>query len=85
MGADGAQGLLAMCRTGARTIAQDEDTCVVFGMPREAIALGAAEQVLPLGMISDAILRARGPRLGRATPGEYVPNATDRVPVPKVD
>jgi two-component system chemotaxis response regulator CheB len=61
MGADGSQGLLAMSRTGARTIAQDEDTCVVFGMPRAAIALGAAEQVLPLATISDAILRARRP------------------------
>ena len=63
MGADGSQGLLAMCRAGARTIAQDEATCVVFGMPREAIALGAAEQVLPLATISDAILRARDPGL----------------------
>jgi two-component system chemotaxis response regulator CheB len=67
MGADGSQGLLAMCRTGARTIAQDEDTCVVFGMPREAIALGAAGQVLPLSMISDAVLRARGPRVSNTT------------------
>ncbi|MFB3818742.1 MAG: chemotaxis response regulator protein-glutamate methylesterase, partial [Candidatus Methylomirabilales bacterium] len=47
MGADGARGLLAMREAGARTIAQDEATCVVFGMPREAIALGAAEAVLP--------------------------------------
>ncbi len=59
MGADGSQGLLAMCRAGARTIAQDEATSVVFGMPKEAIALGAAEQVLPLGAISTAILRSR--------------------------
>jgi two-component system chemotaxis response regulator CheB len=59
MGADGAQGLLALSRAGARTIAQDEATCVVFGMPREAIALGAAEQVLPLAAIPAAILRAR--------------------------
>jgi two-component system chemotaxis response regulator CheB len=72
MGADGAQGLLAMCRTGARTIAQNEDTCVVFGMPREAIALGAAGQVLPLASISDAILRARGPRAGHASLRECV-------------
>lgn len=72
MGADGAQGLLAMSKTGARTIAQDEETCVVFGMPREAIALGAAEQVLPLATISDAILRARGPRAGHVTLGEQV-------------
>jgi len=69
MGADGSQGLLAMCRTGARTIAQDEDTCVVFGMPREAIALGAAGLVLPLAMIPDAILRARGPRVRSAPLG----------------
>jgi two-component system, chemotaxis family, protein-glutamate methylesterase/glutaminase len=51
MGADGANGLLAMRRTGAHTIAQDETTCVVFGMPRAAIGLGAAELVLPLGKI----------------------------------
>jgi two-component system chemotaxis response regulator CheB len=55
-----------MCRAGARTIAQDEATCVVFGMPREAIALGAAEQVLPLDTISDAILRTRDPRVRQA-------------------
>jgi two-component system chemotaxis response regulator CheB len=85
MGADGAQGLLAMCRIGARTIAQDEDTCVVFGMPREAIALGAAGQVLPLGMIPDAILRARSLHVCRTVPGEGVPNAAGSGPVPKVD
>jgi two-component system chemotaxis response regulator CheB len=46
MGRDGATGLLALRRTGATTIAQDEGSCVVFGMPREAIALGAVEHVL---------------------------------------
>jgi two-component system chemotaxis response regulator CheB len=56
MGSDGAQGMLRMRQAGARTIAQDEATCVVFGMPREAIALGAAEQVLSLQAIPDAIL-----------------------------
>lgn len=56
IGADGARGLLAMRRAGARTIAQDEASCVVFGMPREAIALGAADLVLPLSRISRAIL-----------------------------
>jgi two-component system, chemotaxis family, protein-glutamate methylesterase/glutaminase len=59
MGNDGAQGLLRMRRAGARTIAQDEATCVVFGMPREAIALGAAASVLPLDRIPHAILSAR--------------------------
>jgi len=59
MGADGSQGLLKMRQAGARTIAQDEATCVVFGMPREAIALGAAGQVLPLPAVPDAILAPR--------------------------
>ncbi len=48
MGADGAQGLLEMKKAGARTIAQDEKSCVVFGMPKEAIKLGAADKVVPL-------------------------------------
>ncbi len=58
MGADGAQGLLSLRRAGAATIAQDEATSVVFGMPREAIQLGAAGQVLPLPAIAGAILKA---------------------------
>jgi two-component system chemotaxis response regulator CheB len=57
MGADGADGLLAMRRAGARTLAQDESTCVVFGMPKEAIARGAAEFVVPLGGVAGALLR----------------------------
>ena len=57
MGADGAAGLLAMKRAGARTIAQDEASCVVFGMPREAVRLGAADEVLPLGHIAAAVVR----------------------------
>ncbi len=56
MGKDGAQGLLEMREAGARTIAQDEQSCVVFGMPKEAIALGAAEVVLPLDRIAAAVL-----------------------------
>jgi len=58
MGADGAHGLLKMRQAGARTIAQDEETSVIFGMPREAIALGAAEQVLPLGSIAQGVVTA---------------------------
>ena len=53
MGNDGAAGLKAMKDAGARTIAQDEDSCVVFGMPREAIALEAASEILPLQSIAD--------------------------------
>jgi two-component system chemotaxis response regulator CheB len=56
MGADGARGMLEMKTAGAFTIAQDEATCVVFGMPREAILLGAAEQVVPLPRIASALL-----------------------------
>jgi two-component system chemotaxis response regulator CheB len=66
MGGDGAEGLLAIRRTGGRTIAQDEATSVVFGMPREAILLGAAEQVLPLEKIAPALgALARGADTGR--------------------
>jgi two-component system chemotaxis response regulator CheB len=56
MGSDGANGLLAMHRAGAYTIAQDEASCPVFGMPRAAIALGAASQVLPLTQIASRVL-----------------------------
>ena len=62
MGSDGARGLLAMRQAGARTVAQDEASCVVFGMPREAIVLGAAEKVLPLDQIAGAILHLAGSR-----------------------
>jgi two-component system chemotaxis response regulator CheB len=52
MGADGAEGLLAMSRAGAQTIAQDEATSTVFGMPRAAIALGAAQVIAPINRIA---------------------------------
>jgi len=58
MGADGAKGLLLMREAGAHTIAQDEASCVVFGMPREAIKVGAAVDVLPLHEIADALQNA---------------------------
>jgi two-component system chemotaxis response regulator CheB len=57
MGDDGAKGLKEMHDAGARTIAQDEDSCVVFGMPKEAIKLGAADEVMPLDSIAKAICR----------------------------
>lgn len=56
MGSDGARGLLKMKETGARTIAQDEASSVVFGMPKEAIRMGAADHVAPLGRVPAAIL-----------------------------
>lgn len=55
MGGDGAKGLLAMKQAGAFTIAQDETSCVVFGMPKEAIKLGGADRILPLTDIASAI------------------------------
>lgn len=56
MGNDGAKEMLAMKQAGAFTIAQDEASCVVFGMPKEAIKTGAVDKVLPLNDIADAIL-----------------------------
>jgi two-component system chemotaxis response regulator CheB len=56
MGADGAQGMLKMKRAGARTLAQDEASCVVFGMPREAINAGAVDRIVPLPGMAAAIL-----------------------------
>jgi two-component system, chemotaxis family, protein-glutamate methylesterase/glutaminase len=56
MGDDGARGMLEMKQAGATTIAQDEATCVVFGMPKEAIRLGGVDKVMPLPGIAGAIL-----------------------------
>ncbi len=57
MGSDGAQGLLEMKQAGAKTIAQDEKSCVVFGMPKEAIKLGAADKVVPLAQVAKEIVK----------------------------
>ena len=58
MGSDGADGLLEMRNAGAATVVQDEASCVVFGMPKEAIERGAAMKVLPLGLIAGEIIQA---------------------------
>ena len=57
MGSDGAEGLLEMKQGGAKTIAQDERSCIVFGMPKEAIELGAADKVVPLDQVAEKIVR----------------------------
>ncbi len=62
MGRDGAAGLLKMRHAGARTIGQNEKTCVVYGMPRVAHELGAVETQLPLGSIGDEILKITAAR-----------------------
>ncbi len=58
MGRDGAKGLLAMRQTGAATFAQDEATCVVYGMPKAAMEIGAAQKQLPLERMAAGILNA---------------------------
>ncbi len=57
MGDDGARGLKEMHDAGARTLAQDEETCVVYGMPKEAVKLGAVERSLPLERIAAALVQ----------------------------
>ncbi len=72
MGRDGAEGLLAMHRAGAYTIAQDEASSVVYGMPKVAASLGAVDQVLPLDRIADGVLAhisGRGSRSARRSMG----------------
>ncbi len=59
MGADGAAGLCRLRAAGAYTIAQDKDSSVVWGMPRVAVEMGGAEEVLPLNRIAEALLRGR--------------------------
>lgn len=61
MGDDGAAGLLEMRNAGARTVAQNEETCVVYGMPKEAVKCGAVEKSVPLGEIGREILFERRP------------------------
>jgi two-component system chemotaxis response regulator CheB len=73
MGRDGADGLRAMKQRGAWTIAQDEETCVVFGMPREAIARGVIDEVLPLQRIGQALLD----RISHWPPPTSNPNRTE--------
>ena len=65
MGKDGAAGLLEVKRRGGTTIAQDEATSVVFGMPHEAIRLGAAGRILPLGEIAPALNAIAAVAIGR--------------------
>lgn len=57
MGSDGAKGMAALKNAGAKTIAQDEASCVVFGMPKEAIRMGGVDSVLPLDQVAAGILR----------------------------
>lgn len=75
MGNDGAEGMLEMKRAGAVNIAQDEASCVVFGMPKEAIAIGAVDYIAPLQQIAGQILRHGG---GTERPAKRVPSPVSR-------
>ncbi|SDT85729.1 two-component system, chemotaxis family, response regulator CheB [Verrucomicrobium sp. GAS474] len=68
MGKDGAEGLLKLRQKGSITYAQNEETCVVFGMPRAAMELGAAEQMLPLGDFPQALMNAAVRQARKAAP-----------------
>ena len=67
MGSDGADGLLALRRKGARTIAQDEASSMIFGMPKQAIALGAARYVASLDELPAAILASLASAISRVS------------------
>jgi two-component system, chemotaxis family, protein-glutamate methylesterase/glutaminase len=92
MGTDGAVGLLHLREAGAATIAQNEESCVVFGMPREAIRLGSAQYVLPLEQIGRGLSQLIStPSTARALPSGFCPGQyavagerAMRTPVPKV-
>jgi two-component system chemotaxis response regulator CheB len=74
MGVDGTEGLLEMKRAGARTFAQDQASCVIFGMPREAIRMGAVDEVLPLDRMAAALARfAPDPKIAASTPRAFEP------------
>jgi two-component system chemotaxis response regulator CheB len=66
MGSDGARGMVAMREAGARNIAQDENTSVVWGMPGSAVQAGAVDAVVPLHAIADLLLRWIGERESRS-------------------
>lgn len=69
MGCDGAEGLLSLKRAGATTVAQDEQSCVVYGMPRAAVELGAVDHILPLDRIAPTLLKElQEPEPGPTTP-----------------
>ena len=69
MGSDGAMGMKMLKTSGAKTIAQDEESCVVYGMPRVAVELGVVDRVLPLSKIAAALVETAQAMAG-STPGE---------------
>jgi two-component system chemotaxis response regulator CheB len=76
MGEDGARGLLAMREAGARTFAQDEESCAVYGMPKAAVALGAVDEICSLAGLPERILR-RARTAGATVPGSGADRSLD--------
>ncbi|SUX33688.1 CheB methylesterase domain-containing protein [Chromobacterium violaceum] len=66
MGKDGAEGLLRMRHAGAATFGQDEASCVVYGMPREAFRIGAVAHVLPLSRLAEKVIECLQSQAERA-------------------
>ena len=81
MGADGAKGLLLMRQAGARTVAQDEATSVVFGMPQEAIKCGGAQHVVSLPHMARTLLEMTGQIIHEVT--AVSPAAREESPCPR--
>ena len=79
MGADGAKGLLAMRRAGWHTIAQDQATSIVYGMPKAAAKIDAAVEILPLDQIAAAITRAASVPLVASKGPQKESHMTDHV------
>jgi len=67
MGEDGAAGLLKLRQGGSRTFAQDQKTCVVYGMPRVAVEIGAVETILPLDKVAEHIVKSAGAIAAKAS------------------
>ena len=84
MGADGAEGLLAMRKAGALTFAQSEESCAVYGMPKVARLIGAVDQPVALNRMADAVLRAAtheaAPQNEEASPFNDIPSSEDSAP-----
>jgi two-component system, chemotaxis family, protein-glutamate methylesterase/glutaminase len=78
MGRDGAQGLLAVRRAGGRTLAQDEATSTIFGMPQEAIRIGAAEKVIGVREFAPSLVALTGGSEASMRGGLVAANSADK-------
>ncbi|HAL57077.1 MAG TPA: hypothetical protein DCP63_11540, partial [Bacteroidetes bacterium] len=83
MGKDGLQGLKKIKEKGGYVLAQDEQSCVVYGMPKVAVEEGVADEILPLAQIPDALIQIaglhKGSKAGRAAHNELILNQEKRI------